>query len=306
MTTRTDIHRPTTLVTEDYEYLYSWDSKQPGALIGIAQSDAWREWHAAGPVLPEVSSSQCTHCGAHLRYVALLRYVPTGQYLYVGETCLDNRFALATAEFHKLRTTAKLDSKVQAAKAAWAKFVAEHGEINWDELNASTNPFVIDVLSKGPKYGLTERQINAIQNAVQKDKDRVALRAAQALIPTVPVPEGSGIVIEGTVLSTKWQESQFGSVHKFLISVETPAGNYKLWGSVPKDLEGTWGCVGCKSIGPVCTDACTQDFAHGYIGAFEVGDKVRFTANVTKSEKDEAFGFFSRPRKATIIAKVVA
>lgn len=284
MTARQDVHSPLNLVTEDYEYLFAWDSGTPGCLVGIAQSDAWREWHANGPVeIPgrEVSSSQCTHCGAHIRYVALLRYIPTGQYLYVGETCLDNRFGRATADFQHLRKQAQLDREQQRLLTAWNEYKADHAGVNFDLLATSTNPFIVDVLGKGRKYGnLSDKQLAAIVKAFERDSQRVVEQAQRALVPTAPCPVGNRLTITGRLVSRKWKQTDFGSVEKCLVVVDTGAGEYKVWGSVPKGLYG--------------------DERTG-VGRAEVGNLVTFVANVTRSDNDEAFGFYSRPTKAQVL-----
>lgn len=270
MTNRTDVHSPKNLVTEDYEYLYAWDSRQPGCLVGIAQSEAWREWHSKGPVHEDVSSSQCTHCGAHLRYVALLRYVPTGQYLYVGETCLDNRFGRATSDFQKLRKQAALDAKEQRIVKAWAEYKATH-EADWDALAASTNPFVIDVLSKGRRYGnLSDRQLDAIVRSIAKDLEPKPERA-----PKVPVPEGRQ-TITGRIVKVAVQRNDFGSRYVITVVVTTPAGEFAVWGTHPSAIQKA-----------------------------EPGDTVTFVATVERSDRDESFGFFKRPIKAAILAREV-
>jgi hypothetical protein len=282
---RGDVHSPTNLVPEDYEYLFAWDNQQPGCLLGIAQSEAWREWHANGPATPDANSSQCTHCGAHLRYVALLRYIPTGQYLYVGETCLDNRFERSSADFHTLRKAAQLDREKQRLLTAWNDYKAENAHVDWDLLATSENGFIKNVLAKGRQYGnLSDKQRDAIVKAYDRDVNRVINEAAWALIPTVPVPTGKGLTITGKLVSRKWKETDFGSVEKCLVVVTTPEGEYKVWGSIPAALYGT-----------------TEGLE--VTGAVEVGDTVTFRASVEASSDDPSFGFYKRPTRASIVAK---
>src|SRR4051812_12119849 len=45
---------------------------------------------------------QCSHCGTRLRYVALMGHRDTKTLMYIGETCLDNRFSLTKGEFQTL------------------------------------------------------------------------------------------------------------------------------------------------------------------------------------------------------------
>jgi hypothetical protein len=283
--TRTDAHSPLNLVTEDYEYVWSYDSQQPGCLIEVVKTGWWQEISSNRANIHD--QGQCDHCGAWLRYIAILKHTPTGKFLEVGETCLDNRFGRATADFHVLRRQAALDRKEQRILTAWNAYKAEHAHVDWDTLAASTNGFVINVLAKGRKYGnLSDRQLEAIQEAIVRDAQREERKAIEATIPTVPVPEGKGIVITGKLVSRKWKETDFGSVEKCLVVVETPEGQYKVWGSIPSSLYDTF--KGTREVD---------------VPGAAIGDTVTFTANVKRSDNDTSFGFYSRPRKASIVSK---
>ena len=112
--TRNAIHLPTNFDPMAYEVVDAFDS-QPEAGSFIS-----RQWHtftmpdgteaqAAHPVheaylrlrwLLETSPSSawydrglCDHCGASIRYVVVVRHIPTGDHLAMGETCVDNRIA---------------------------------------------------------------------------------------------------------------------------------------------------------------------------------------------------------------------
>lgn len=86
-------------------------------------------------------------------------------------------------------------------------------------------------------------------------------------------PEGR-VVITGTVLAFKWQESLYGDTLKMLVQDDR---GFRVWGSVPSSLD----------------DA-------------ERESRVTFTATVTASDKDAKFGFFKRPTKAAVIDEAMA
>ena len=86
-------------------------------------------------------------------------------------------------------------------------------------------------------------------------------------------PEGR-VVITGTVLAFKVQESMYGDVLKMLVQDDR---GFRVWGSVPSSLD----------------DA-------------ERESRITFTATVTASDKDAKFGFFKRPAKAAVIDEAVA
>ena len=81
-------------------------------------------------------------------------------------------------------------------------------------------------------------------------------------------PEGR-VVITGTVLSFKWQSSEYGDVLKMLVQDDR---GFRVWGSVPKSLD----------------DA-------------ERESRISFTATVSQSDRDTKFGFFKRPTKAVVL-----
>jgi hypothetical protein len=84
-------------------------------------------------------------------------------------------------------------------------------------------------------------------------------------------PEGR-VEITGTVLSFKWQSSDYGDVLKMLVQDDR---GFRVWGSVPKSLD----------------DA-------------ERESRISFTATLAQSDKDSKFGFFKRPTKAAVLEEV--
>lgn len=274
---RTDIHAPKSLVTEDYEYVGAFDNGEHFGhynLIFLQRSLELRQLLAGSKTAQYGNGAQCDHCGAHIRYVGVLRHIPTGDHIAVGEVCLDNRFPLSTQEFHRLRKAAELDRQAHKIQLDWAAYIAEHSEVDWVALFDSSNSFVQDVLRKGARYGnLSQRQLDAIVGAVERDGQRAERQAAEALEPKVAVPDTDArILVEAELLHKKWEDNQFGGGFKGLLKVTTTAGSYKLWGNLPK--------------------AVTQA---------EQGARIRFEAKVVRSDKDESFGFWSNPRKAVVL-----
>ncbi len=105
-------------------------------------------------------------------------------------------------------------------------------------------------------YAATEADAEAARSVLADVKAREDAK--------LPVKEGR-YEVQGEVLSTKWQESDFGGSLKMLVEVD----GFKVWGSVPSAL-----------------------------GPLERGDRVAFTATVEASSDDKSFGFFKRPTKA--------
>ncbi len=290
--TRTDIHSPLHLVTEDYDYVGAYDN-------GIhAYTDDLGHFHEA-PRLTERrrvmqdgrtwanthghDDDQCDHCGASLRYVALMLHRPTNQVLRIGETCLENRFEQASVDFHRMRLAAELDRKEQRIRTARDTYLVANPDIAEFLAIPQTHPFLSDMVRALRVYGeLTERQATAVRKFIAgRDRWR-AEREAQAAEPTAPVVEGT-ITVTGRVLSTRWHDDErFGSTLKMVVRDDR---GFKVWGSVPR----------FHHEGP-CSPSCT----HNAFGV-DAGDRITFTATVTRSERDETFGFFKRPRRAALL-----
>jgi hypothetical protein len=281
MNARSDVHRPAELRTEDYEYVGAYDSRPEWPLTGPAAE--YRVYllrllgSASAAVAHRDDHEQCDHCGAHLRYVAVLKHIPTGDHLSVGETCLENRFSRASADFHALRREAKLDRERAAARESAAAYRADNvatvdgAPVDWAALDASENEFVRDVLAKLAWWGtLSDRQLSAIVAAVKRDAERA--ESPEEVWLDVPVWTGE---VTGEVLTTKWQDSQFGGALKMLVKVpsrKVAGAAIKVWGTVPRAIA----------------------------GQVERGDVVTFTADIRPSDRDSTFGLFSRPRGARV------
>ena len=144
---------------------------------------------------------------------------------------------------------------------------------------ARSNEFVSDVRSKLYRFGsLSERQVEAVVKAAHRFQERLDRSANEVLAPVI---EGTYVVM-GKVLSETVKDSPYGPTHKMLVEVDTPLGIYRVWGSVPATLEGSY-----------------DDDGHFTYGV-QSGDRVAFTASVERSQRDENFGFFKRPRGARI------
>lgn len=265
--TRTDPHSPTNLVTEDYTFGYAYDSQMPGKDYGFRRSrlinDGWKFASIHG-------GNQCDHCGAHLRYIAVLKHEPTKTLVTVGETCLDSRFERATAEFHALR-------KASAIQRERARLLDRKGVFIADPRNAEAvdyareapGEFYASIYSGFVRYGtLSERQVDAVLTSKTRDAERAAQRAAEALTAS-PVVAGR-IEILGEVQSVKLRSNAYG---ERLVMVVRDERGFKVWGTVPASLD------------PV------------------KGSRVAFTATVEASETDPTFGFFKRPSKAVPLAE---
>lgn len=132
------------------------------------------------------------------------------------------------------------------------------------------NAFITDIRHKAYAWDISEKQAAAVIDAVKRDNEKQAAKAEERANAT-PLTEGRQ-EFEGEVLTTKWQESDFGGCTKMLVKLDTGS---KVWGTVPAAIDGRGDLKGCR---------------------------VKFTGTLKVSDDDELFGFYSRPAKAEVIA----
>lgn len=256
---------------------------------------------------------QCAHCGNGIRYHVLIEDTRDGALLAIGEDCASNRFELSTREWAARK--AELDAMRERARAGEKRIklrntypeaveiletaLAERAQLHEDLMECEdedgraalwriwrdTAPptFILDVADKMVQYGdLSERQAAAVVKVHRETEERRAQREAEQEAAG-PVPEGNGLEIEGEVLTTKYQDSMYGSTLKMLVKADD---GWKVWGTVPNAL-------------PLEVDFPVEERASAT--CLRRGARVRFVANVERSRDDESFGFFKRPRKAEIL-----
>lgn len=283
---RTDIHRPSApeFDPESYEFIGVYDLKDESGSIERRQQIAQL---SSNGYLFTNSNGGCGHCGAHIRYAALMIHPTTMEMLYVGETCLENRFSNLTAlEFKTLRERASLNRERATKKETRDAFIASTPEaqalINYDrecQNGEGTPAFISSLAEQLERNGyLSEKQISMILPTIEKDKNRkteLAGREAEKHIliaQGVQAPEGK-VLVEGEVVAFKEYANDFGWVRKMIVKSNE---GWSVYVTQP------------SSISP------------------EKGDRVSFLATLTRSQDDQLFAFGKRPTQASIIEKVDA
>jgi hypothetical protein len=137
----------------------------------------------------------------------------------------------------------------------------------------AANEFTDSLLRYLRKHNrLTEGQVNAAMRGINKRREDDA---------ATPVPEGTQTVT-GVVLSivNKYDPRYDKTTAKMTVRDDR---GFKVYGTLPRSLEYS-----------------------GYLDGVSTGanrdDRVTFTAELTRSDRDQAFGFFKRPRDARKLA----
>lgn len=241
----------------------------------------------------DATEYRCAHCGRrhNLRYIAFVRHVPTGDLLIFGSRCMDDAglpdaTAYARKRAGETKAARERAARIAAARADWEaanpeqsaaldQYVEMRDALDVDpEAPFVHDRFLDDLVKARANYGaLTESQTPWPTTAILGWIDRLARDAAKAeVLAAAPVLEDGRREIVGTVRSVRWEDSDAAyGAGSFKMLVELDDAN-RVWGTVPRSIE----------------------------SADLVGSRVRFVAAVTRSDRDDHFGFYKRPTKATI------
>ena len=222
-------------------------------------------------------------------------HAPFDGYVWVWQEG-DNEFEAAYLAGQYLPFPKERESIALGAFGEETKFVvpadrADKFMMQWQELPAVTREIVNVYASRvfDDKHGKPMRYVTVshcpqdiceaiheklvgdlirLQKYQQEQRDAQRAERDAAHEAGEDAPEGR-VVITGTVLAFKRQESIYGDVLKMLVQDDR---GFRVWGSVPSSLD----------------DA-------------ERESRITFTATVTASDKGSKFGFFKRPAKAAVL-----
>lgn len=299
--TRTDIHAPAAEGFDpeaySFEDVFDFGSEEFAAEEHRRHHAVVAQLKAEGytRAFPERGSSQCGHCGVHIRYAALLTHEASKEYIYVGETCLGGRFSGTKAQFRQLRAAAaaaaKRSREIGKAKAQFEDNMA--AGIKADPIFAMMediavtegSSFLFDVRSKMHNYPMSEKQIAAVVKTLTKKAEWMAKREAEKADDR-PALSGKQ-TIKGTVLSIKAEENPYSyygaTVYKMVVRDER---GFKVWSTVPAAII-------------EAHDAEAEEGENRFLELLK-GRTVQFNATLEVSDRDETFAFAKRPSKATL------
>lgn len=270
------------------EYTYYGVTVQAYSPVG-AQKQACLKLLAGSPTSAfrkGERGTQCDHCGAHLRYVCVLQHRPTGDYICVGETCLDNRVGSMDRAQWKVKELREAAARIRQAEANRAErdaFMAANPALAPIFARADAGYYgdtyaqstITDIARKLLQYpSLSDRQVAFVIKLDAEHEARaraIDARMAQEATETKTDAPVGRFAFRGTIVFSKVVEGDWGMVTKLLIKVEDATGAvYKVWVSRPTGLD------------------------------FERFDTVEMTATLKRSDRDASFAFGSRPSNARI------
>jgi hypothetical protein len=327
MAKRKDIHRPSALVVADYAFIKYDYLPSGGDVLGdamfLAEERARFNAHRekTGATYGEnCSAGSCYVCGAAAVYTATFYHKPSNKYICTGLDCASNLDGGDPAAFKK-NVKAGLEAAAGKKKAkavleaaglgkAWelveadalkrkthAAAVKAYREANPEPelvedkygtlvmvgfpehpVNSYEERTALDIISRLVKWGnISEKATNYLGVLLDKIERAPEIEAAKAAAKAVekanekPVPLVEGrVLVKGEVLTLRGEDGPYGHTTKMLVKCE----GFKLWGTCPAAL----------------LDA-----------RVEKGDVVEFAASIKRSDRDEAFGFWSRPSKAKVV-----
>ncbi len=269
------IHNPSQFNPADYVIIDYFDNRAPqfsggsfqhaGAVEAFnAVRDAWLA--ERDTLFPERNCYRCEHCGqANVRWVVAAKHIPTGKHVCFGNECTFRLGFASQSDFRAAQARQRSEARAESIRRLVARehfIAATHGLAELlARAEKSTNPFVRDVVAKLDRWGsLSSAQTSALKNAIDRDEQRAAEKAAEPQ-PTTPAPEGR-VQISGKVIATKVVDSQFGATVKFLVRL---ADHNKVWVTKPSASNA------------------------------ERGWTITLRAKFERSDRDEHFSFGSRP-----------
>lgn len=289
-TQRTDEHAPSRIVPANYEYVVSYSIGQPwytdwGRAKVIEAQDAAQEKHL--PIFGGMG--KCGVCGALFSHGDLWRHM-SGELLHLGHECAAKYDMLSDRsewELHHMRATKARElsnAKMRRSKSR-ERFLDENpGLLEALEYDHHiTHSIAAQFDAKGR---LSPAQVALVFKLVRdgqaKADAKARIEAERAAEKNVPAPVGR-VEFRGRIVSVRARDGFRGGVeYKATIKVNTDAGSWLAWCTVPADVY--------REHAGAHHENAEQNLRTALVGRF-----VDVTATCTQSDRDEHFAFAKRP-----------
>lgn len=231
--TRTDIHRPSAINPDDYDFVaVKYIGSGPrGEELYAAESRRIIAQHinrTGGKYSTHEHGGTCHVCGANALYLAVYHHADTNTYICVGEDCAD-KIDLLGGDFQAVRKQVARDKAYNTGKAKAERVLTERNlSAAWAIYQTNVRDdfqfeerTIADLVSKLVQYGdLTEKQWNflvklltQIEERSQKQAKRDELHAHDAATSQHVGKIGERITIEGTVFFRASFDGVYGTTY---------------------------------------------------------------------------------------------
>lgn len=215
---RTDIHRPSAIKPEDYQYVavVLSDSQEDMDFGTNAANRAIFMEHMArtgGHYSMHEHGGTCHICGASAASIAIFYHPESNRYIRTGLDCAQKLDMGDATEFRNWRKGLKGARELQAGKNKARAVIEELGlSLAWEA--AASNHIIADMLGKLVRYGnLSDKQIEFLRKLVHQYEHREELAAQKAAerAKSQHVGEvGKRQVFECLIMATPSYETQWG------------------------------------------------------------------------------------------------
>ena len=215
---------------------------------------------------------QCGVCGAHFMMGEVWQHIDTLDMVHIGHDCVA-KYGMAGVNWDAIEDERRRYLEGRKTAVAREKARAEMFAL-YPGLEAAfaENHYIIkDIRARFERYGaISEKQIMLVLKIAREEQERSAKKAVYAAEAHVPAPTGC-VTVRGVVVTKKSHLTQYGATWKMTVKVETPAGSWLCWGTVPKAISDV-----------------------------ERGQRVEFQARL-EAGREPHFALFKRPTQARIL-----
>jgi hypothetical protein len=275
------------MIPGHYEYLassYPVETVTGETDIDWDGTDAWEELgRPIRSTCPHAVHLQCDHCGASHRYQTILRYLPTGEILSVGQTCAAQRFGrpdwVNVIADGARRAELKAQRNGRLTQAFSRMDEETRAAFQWARDEETANPIARDIALKVERFGpLTDKQASFLVKLHKEAQEKTRQLDAGEI---APCPSGK-VTVTGSIVSVKrvldeFRSTRWATAYKSKILVQDDRG-FRVFGSLP-----TAAAVAVSE---------REDIR---------GMRLSFTCDVEPKNDDPTFGFFKRPTKVNIL-----
>lgn len=293
MRNRNDIHRPSVIRPEEYEFVAALSTKEGGQFLEqqFRVVDAHMN-RTGGKFSRHEHGGSCHVCGAAAHDRAVFFHEKSGQYIYTGFDCAEKIDAGQSSLFRKVRSERQAIERAKAGKLKATALLGMRSILTRvqahfvDDIGgrAKTPPMsiqldadlrrraedvsltIVDITRQLVKKGdLSQKQWDFLSRLLDQ-YDRLPEQQRERDEQNLPPAPTGKVTVTGEVLTIKPVVNDWGMTVKTLVKDDQ---GFKVWCTLPKA-----------------------------IGAAERGQRVQFSVTLEPSKDDPSFAFGKRPSKA--------